>query len=288
MSPQARRSLVGRLAQTLVVWFERLQIWLVVAVFLLLGMSLIDPVRKVVERWVPLDTDFYAWVVAGMFVVTLAILRQLETVAVQILGKVNAEPAAPPIVRNVSDVLTKLEQVIKHTETPEHRTLSIIGLTMLFAWPVLDRWLEAEDRSMLRGWKVRLYIISPEFVRATPSLNHAWEDQARFHAEQIEARIPEAADLGVELSLVRYPVVPAIHGFVVGSGELFISFTWWDTKKGVLDGPRQFYDHFGPEDLSERARQFRALFANHLRHLDSVGELTARPDGPTVPRDTRG
>jgi hypothetical protein len=79
--PPGRQSAIGRLAGRLLFWLDRLQIWLVVAVFVLLGVSLIDPVRKVLERYVTLDADFSAWVVAGMFVVTLAILRQLETAA---------------------------------------------------------------------------------------------------------------------------------------------------------------------------------------------------------------
>ena len=120
-------------------------------------------------------------------------------------------------------------------------------------------------------------------MRASPVLDSSWAGQAQNYADLIAARIPEAAALGVDLSLVSYPVVPALHGFVVGSGELFLSFCWWDSKKGVLAGPRQFYDHFGPEDQSDRAQQFRALFGNWLRQLDAAGDPVPPPsDGPAA------
>jgi hypothetical protein len=263
---------MGRLAGRLLSWLDRLQIWLVVAVFVLLGVSLIDPVRKVLERYVTLDADFYAWVVAGMFVVTLAILRQLETVVTQILSKVSVEPQAPALVANVSDVLRDIELAMRRVQSPEHRNLTVIGLTMLYAGPVLQRWLRTEDTAVLRGWRIRVYMLSAEFLRRDDYFDPSWAQTADTYASQIRALITDAADNGVDLSLVSYPLRPALHGFLLGNGDLFISFCWWDVKQGVVSQPQHFYDHFGPEDLSERAQQYRALFRNSIQHFERVGE----------------
>ena len=272
-SPTAgRQSAVGRLAGRLLSWLDGLQIWLVVAVFLLLGVSYIPPARKVLERYVTLDADFYAWVVAGMFVVTLAILRQLESVVAQILSKLSDESHPSALVENVSEVLRDLERAMKRVQSPEHRSFTVIGLTMLFAGPVLQRWLRAEDTAILRGWKIRVYMLSPEFLRGDNYFDPSWAQTADTYANQIRALITEAAEIGVDLTLICYPLRPVLHGFLLGNGELYVSFCWWDVRQGVVSLPQQFYDHFGPEDLSERAQKYRALFKNSMQQFDRVGE----------------
>jgi hypothetical protein len=264
-----------RFARTLVTLFDRIQSWLVIGAFCLLTLVLIDPVRRAVARYVPLDTDFYVWLVAGMFTVTFAVLRQLESETSQLAGRLDANSSQ--LIENVNIVLDKLKESVCRPRVPEHeRSLTVLGLTMYFTWPILERWIEHGD---LRGWKLRLFILSPDYLRGNSSFKPGWAGLSENFANQISQQVESLRGQGVTLDLRRYPVLPGLHGYQLGNGELFISFGRWDPADGKAANPNYFYEHFSAGDVSERAQQYRMLFDNWVQHLEAIGvTLQTAPD----------
>lgn len=70
----------------------------------------------------------------------------------------------------------------------------------------------------------------------------------------------------VTLELFLNHNFPAMHGFRLGTGEVFISFSQWTGEPGArhLDYARQFYERFRANDRSDRAEEYRSLFDNWI------------------------
>jgi hypothetical protein len=236
---------------------------------ILLTAWTVTPVRHRLEdfRWI--DENSIAAVVGVLLVVVAAALVETEARVERLTEKVSAfTPAGSVqvIPRGVRDVYPHLEKAIDAVEPKRHRTLDVFGLTLFTAWGRLEPWLASEET---KHWRVRLLCISPEFVTSHPSIPNSWAGDARAKiddvAQFLATRGRELKERKVSIELVEYPFVPALHGFLLGNGELFISFTHWEHRAGedsLLSRPNQCYVHFSAEDSSVLAREQRALFEN--------------------------
>jgi len=199
-----------------------------------------------------------------------------------IVGQLVLEAAAAAVQSRIfergvlGEVYPRLYEALPASRDPDEKRLDVIGLTLYTAWPNIRSWLEDEARSPLQGWTIVLRLIDSEMPAADCAawLDDKWieeahdlvadiEDFARSHRELLERQ-------GVTMTIRPYSVVPAFHGFRLGSGTYIMSFLRWDETTGKLARPHHGYELFPPDDSSPRAVQYKGLFDNWVRRIDGA------------------
>jgi hypothetical protein len=155
------------------------------------------------------------------------------------------------------------------------RSLEVLGLTLYTAWPQIHAWISEGSAHDL---DITLYCLEPEFIVGQSNwIPQYWENHAKAQIDSIRRFTEEnAQDIkarSIAINLIRYSGFPAIHGFRLGSGELFISFSWWSGDFGNrhLGDPNHFYERFRADDRSARAEEYRSLFGNWIDEARSRG-----------------
>ena len=187
------------------------------------------------------------------------------------------------IANGVSEVYPELMQELQESPTGK-RTVDILGLTLFTAWNQLQGFLQ---NPAVNGWRVRLLCLSPEFLHsANRGVPDDWHDEAKLQIRNICAYINEnrrsLAARGICIRLETYNAFPAMHGFMLGNGTLFISLTHWEEGQDQLAKPYHPYEKVAASDLSRRAEVYRQLFKNWMDHASSTGDIVAcEPDEMT-------
>jgi hypothetical protein len=254
--------------------------------FLVLAAWTVSPLRDFLLKTGYFDDK----TVVAMLGITLAlILSSLDDVfkRIQTIGKDVASlvPTQSKLVkRGVTDVYGPLLAELK-TVPRRARTIDVLGLTLFTAWNQLEGWLSQPDAE---GWKVTLLCLDPDFgAKAIPGIPSDWYEAAKSISTQIAAydaahRV-ELETRNIELIVLQYAAFPAIHGFRIGNGTLFISCTHWETAVDSLAKPYQFYDVFAASDQSERAEAYRSLFDNWFGHARAQSKQAWIPRGVVNP-----
>jgi len=169
----------------------------------------------------------------------------------------------------VGQVYPHLLGAIEGSRHAGSRSLEVLGLTLYTAWPQIHAWI---SESSARDIDVTLYCLEPEFIASQRNwIAPYWENHARAQVDSIRRFIEEnAKDIkkrSIKLNLILYRGFPAIHGFRLDGGELFVSFSRWsggETGDRHLGDPNHFYERFRADDRSARAEEYRSLFANWI------------------------
>ena len=165
---------------------------------------------------------------------------------------------------------------------PKDRTVDVLGLTLFTAWNQLQGFLQQPET---RGWTVRMLCLCPDFTEAgVAGVPAEWAAEARMQAATIRrfiaAQDASLRERRMSLSLECYRAFPAIHGFMLGNGTLFVSVTRWEDGQDELAKPYHPYEKIEASDHSRRADIYRQMFGNWVDH---ARRTAARP-APEVSR----
>jgi hypothetical protein len=268
-------------------YWDRAQKWFflplgTVILALLLAWS-IDSVRAWLQQHGLKDLDVPAVVgivLAATMFVLVSFQRQLREVRNR-LNDFSPSSSSRLISGGIQDVYAELGNIIAEIGTgPGGETgLDVVGLTLFTAWPMLVEPHLRKAQQPLRGWRVRLFVLSPEFTKSNAFFKQTWTMQAEAQISTIREfeQSNQALLKGLGgFEVTAYKFFPAIHGFRTDAGHLLISYIHWNDDD-VLEGPTQFYELFHPSDKSARARSYRALFDNWVTRANKD-----RPTGRVV------
>ncbi|HYK38065.1 hypothetical protein [Alloacidobacterium sp.] len=177
----------------------------------------------------------------------------------------------------VGQVYVHLRTALESGGNRRGRSLDVLGLSLYTAWPQIYSWI---SDGLLHDIEITLYCMSPDFIRTqsssiSPDWGHHAQAQidsiARFQIESAE----EIRDKSITLNLSLYYCFPAIHGFRLENGEIFVAFSRWAGSTGHrhLADPNYFYERFRASDRTKRAEEYRLLFANwidEVKHRKAV------------------
>ncbi len=253
--------------------FDLAQQWffipLVVLIFILLLAWSIDSVRLWMQSHGARGLDVPA-IVAIALAAILFVLISFQHELKQMGERLSVfAPATSKIIRGgIRDVYTELDKIVAElgTGSGRGRSLDVLGLTLFTAWPMaLEPNLNSSEGG-LRGWRVNVFFVSPEFAKANSYFSPTWALQSEAQRSAVREFAANKSqmlrDHGTELTVTQYKFFPAVHGFRTGAGHLLISYTHWSGE--LLEGPTQFYEYFQPSDKSVRASHYRALFDNWI------------------------
>ncbi len=250
---------------------------LIACIFVLLTAWSIDSLRPELKYIGFKDLDVPAVVgitLAATMFVLLAFDHQLKSVSKQ-LGAFSPSLTSKIIPNGIQDVYGELGRAIREVGPggSSERTLEILGLTLFTAWPIFLQPTLCNDPQALRGWRITLFLLEPNYIASSPFLSKEWVLDSNAQSAAIREFAVKKAQLlkslNIEFHIVQYKSFPAVHGFRTNAGHLFISYIHWDGD--LLDRPTQFYEIFQPSDVSLRAGSYRMLFHNWVTHARDSG-----------------
>jgi hypothetical protein len=193
-----------------------------------------------------------------MFFILFVLVQQVDT-SVRQMGSDMSRPGYQP--EDTDTALQHVKSRIDLISRTEQQQLIILGLTMYRAWPSIERWVDGGD---LRDWTVTCHILAPDFIRRHADVfDDEWATLAASYGSQIRRQSVHAQERHrTTLRVQQYEHVPAVHGFRLGSGDVFLSFAHWDARTNKLASPNRFFEFYPGDDKSLRAEAYRALFDN--------------------------
>jgi hypothetical protein len=236
---------------------------------LLLAWS-IDSVRAWMQNHGLKDLDVPAVIgitLAATMFILLAFQQQLKQMG-RLIGTFSPSASSKLLRGGIKDVYSELAKILADlgTGSSPERSLDVLGLTLFTAWPMLLEPSLGSTEGALRGWRVNVFFLCSDFIRANPCFSPTWALQSEAELSAIKEFAKNNALLlkqfGTELNVTQYRFFPAVHGFRTEAGHLLISYIHWSGDQ--LDAPTQFYEFFEPSDKSIRASLYRALFNNWI------------------------
>ena len=135
----------------------------------------------------------------------------------------------------------------------EERTVDVLGLTLASTWSSLKFWIRRED---VRNWRIRL----TGFVGATEEVSDEWapETVASFRSIKETGARDDVRERNVTLETYGYTFAPAVHGFRLPNGDLFIAVTTREAHE--ISRQECPYEYVPGDERSTSADALRRLF----------------------------
>ncbi|HYG95676.1 MAG TPA: hypothetical protein VD741_01085 [Solirubrobacterales bacterium] len=156
-----------------------------------------------------------------------------------------------------NEMYNALREKAAELTDPEHFEIEVMGLTLYSAWPQLEPFLEGPG---VDRWTVRLATIAEDGTGALQWVPKTWPTESATTVAQVEEfRSRRGRDHHHTIEIYEYDFAPAVHGFRLGNGDVFISTLRW-REEGRLGKHRFPYDYVPAHDVSPEADAARALF----------------------------
>jgi hypothetical protein len=138
--------------------------------------------------------------------------------------------------------------------------LEVLGLTLYSAWPELSFMLQ---RPEAEGWHITIATLSPDY--RNECIPPDWPDESRINAERARefAASRRAQERGITVDVRTYSFTPAVHGFRLGNGDVYISTLLWD-ENNLLGKEGFSYEYVPASTHTASAEAFRRLFDNWM------------------------
>jgi len=269
-----RRDWSSVLADLKVVWTD----WQMglAATFLLLYMIVHLPfIKSLVEHRFDLG-----WLDLNLLLPVVLLLILWQTV--EISRRIDAVETG---IRDVSGtieaaVLARVETITK----PKQQRLDVLGMNLRYGWHGPRRWV---DDGLMDGWSIHLSAFLP--VTPQPWTPKSWPAEADRNLREIRAyaKRKTVRDRGVTILAHSYVHTPAVHGYRLGNGDIFMAYVSWDPSKFKLSGVAPRYQFVPRGDKSPNAVAMRKFFVSWLnasQRLETVPSIdrtgtTQVPDG---------
>jgi hypothetical protein len=224
---------------------------------------LIEPIRHQLETAHLIDNQAILALFGLACTLAIASVSELR----RLILDTSAGTTSQIIPDGITSVYEHLDPVLRRgrgiSVVPQRRRrVDVIGLTLFSAWPHLCGILENRSNS---SWLVTVQCMDPDFADHSLGVSDSWKKTLRAQIYNIETYLEQSdqslKERDIEVKLVKYCFLPALHGFRIDERDLFISFCQWNDRLHLRD-PYQFYEHFAADDHSQRATEYRQLFDN--------------------------
>jgi nucleoside phosphorylase len=151
------------------------------------------------------------------------------------------------------------------------RAVRVFGFTYVVFWNLMKNILADPH---LSDWVFDLSYISPDFVKANPSvfgdywLTHGnnTQDEMRTWFRKNE-NVASLVERRISVRLRSFDLIPFLHGKLFADGTLFLHSAQWD-EAGSLSYPNTFHEIVPQTAISARANAYRALFNSWIQKYD--------------------
>jgi hypothetical protein len=253
-------------------WIERFmdggQVWFVLVALAFLLLLQIPGVDEL------LGIDNSAEVRNGIAVLALAsILLELRQLNRRVTPAISGRQQYP----DPGEMYDTLKEKAKEITDPEQQEIKVLGLTLYSAWPVLSFFLE---RPEVRDWTVKLATLSKNACASRQCVPADWPKESATTVSQVlQFRNRQGREHRHRIEVYEYEFPPAVHGFRLGNGDVFICTQRWED--GRFGKHRFSYDYVPAHDGSASATAARELFKNWFdQAVSNAAEVSARSADP--------
>ena len=241
----------------------------------LLSIWIIPPLRAPLVRYGLFDDASLAPIFELLLALTLVVLGIVaHRLSALTQAVADLTPVRSTLIRGgVSYVYPALLSSLSAVE-PSQRSVDVLGLTLYTAWPHLKGFLDTNEQT---GWTIRMLCLDPAFIKSSEYLDSGWCGSAEATLKSIQtyqvAQTQKLSQRGVSIDVRCYRCPPAIHGFRIGDGTVYMSASRWEA--GVIAEPHYEYEVFRADDRTNRAEAYRRLFDNWFTNaLQSTNPAT--------------
>lgn len=202
---------------------------------------------------------------AVAIIILTSILLELRQVRLRLTPEVGGRQQYPdPEVMYVA-----LKEQANAITDPRQREMKVLGLTLASAWQHLSLFFEKQG---VEGWTVKLATLSKEAGASHHWVPSSWPQEVASTISQInEFKHKQGKSHHHEIEIHEYEFPPAVHGFELGNGDVFLSTLQWEN--GVLGRHPFSYDYVPAHDSSLGATAVREQFRSWFeRALTSASE----------------
>lgn len=217
-----------------------------------------------VEKGVPFLRQYPTWIKIYAAVVVFLLVGLLVSM---VFARTTKRPENCELIPTINDLWPCLMADIHAAPPQPGRRLEVLGLTLYAAWGQLLPWIK---ESTTASWEVHFYSLSPKIARAEMAtlVPEQWAKDSESKAEAIAEFLSQyQTDLDsrqVKVVHKHFSSFPAIHGFRLPNGKIYMSHIHWSAKDGKVDYDAHPYEVIEANDKSERARIYRNVFLNWL------------------------
>jgi hypothetical protein len=195
--------------------------------------------------------------------------RELEKVAINR----NADIIEGGPIEIYADIERELESRLK-SGVNKPIEIDVLGYTLYSIQPKIKLWIK---KGLLRHVTVNLYCLHSEFIEESECMDSSWVHNSKEYPKLIEDVVRKnMSDLikdDVKINICRFRHIPAIHGFRIGHGNLYISFALWD-KAVIDDADGSTFERIHGSDMSKHAICMRELYSNWIDASECLGDKT--------------
>lgn len=204
---------------------------------------------------------------AVAIIVLTSILLELRQLRLRVTPEIGGRQQYP----DPEVMYTALKEQAATITDPGQRELKVLGLTLASAWQHLSLFFEREG---VVGWTVKLATISTDANDSHNWVPSSWPQETAATLSQInEFKNKQAKLRNHKIEIFEYRFPPAVHGFELGNGDVFLSMLEWEN--GVLGKHPFSYDYVPIHDPSLGAtavrEQFRSWFDRAVRSASEAG-----------------
>ncbi|WP_311347967.1 hypothetical protein [Corynebacterium durum] len=154
-------------------------------------------------------------------------------------------------------VYQHLFSIVDETRNPKKKVLQVMGMNMRSAWPYIS--LEIES-GRFDDWSLEFAtFVGTDFNDS--NLKRWSDDSTKNIQSMLRSRSSEDVKARkISISAYSYSYAPAVHGFRLGNGDIFISILHRSSGSGKLTLKKYSYEFISHKDMSRKAICSRELF----------------------------
>lgn len=162
-----------------------------------------------------------------------------------------------------NDMYNALRERAGELADADQLEIDVLGLTLYSAWPQLEPFLRGVVKDT---WTVKFATLAENGTAARGWVPDSWPRESGTTVAQVQQfKSRQGKDHHHVIEIYEYDFTPAVHGFRLGNGDVFISILRWEEEQPgeIRLGKHRFsYDYVPAHDASAEAVAARTLFRN--------------------------
>ena len=153
-----------------------------------------------------------------------------------------------------------IKDITTQTNLGQHVTIDILGYTLFSVSPRLTEW---KAKAILKNITFNLYHLEHAYIVASQDIDQNWAVLLSGHLSEIKSFQEKNGNFlkenAVHIRIYPFAHLPAIHGFRMSNGCIYLSLANWETDSYKMTRPdtSSFYLRLSADDHSEIANELR-------------------------------
>lgn len=248
--------------------YRLLQWWIFGAAFIVAILAVIPFTNEYLVKWKILVPDASLGILAVMILIVVTCVTEVSRSASELsekLNRVEVDRDHDIIPGGTNRIYDDIERELSSRPRAKKKIeVDVLGYTLFSIHRKLKAWKKS---GILQSMTINMYHLDELFIEEHPQIDDGWIHDARKYPEEIRKFVEENTEFleknNVEIIVRAYRHIPAVHGFRIGDGSLYISFAIWDIDKRIIEEADQCtFERVNASDTSQHAQHLKEVYSN--------------------------